>query len=108
MCLDNFHRWQLEETIAWLRKHGLQSVPNSIKAEIGDLVQGRPTSAAWFDALVFDPRFGGQNCFFVAQTLQAELVNLMAMWQNLRFQIGVCWLSCLIELAGAGVGDLQI
>ena len=46
----------------------------------------------WFDALVFDPRFGGQNCLSVAQALQAELVNLMAMRQNLRIQIGVCWL----------------
>ena len=64
--------------------------------------------AAWFDALVFDPRFGGQNCLSVAQALQAELVNLMAMRQNLRIQIVVCWLQCLVELAGAGVGDLQI
>ena len=91
----------------WLKLvHGLcwSSVSNNSTA----LAQGRPTSAAWFDALVFDPRFGGQNCLFVAQTLQAELVNLMAMRQNLRFQIGVCWLQCLIELAGAGVGDLQI
>ena len=32
------HRWKAEETIAWLRKHGLHSVPNSIKADIGDLV----------------------------------------------------------------------
>ena len=70
--------------------------------------QGRPMKAGWFDALVFDPRFGGQNCLSVAQALQAELVNLMAMRQNLRIQIGVCWLQCLIELAGAGVGDLQI
>ena len=42
MCLDNFHRWQSEETIAWLRKHGLHTVPNSIKAEIGDLVYNGP------------------------------------------------------------------
>ena len=26
--------------------------------------------AAWFDVLVFDPRFGGQNCLSVAQALQ--------------------------------------
>ena len=45
--------------------------------------------AGWFDALVFDPRFGGQNCLSVAQALQAELVNLMAVRQNLRIQIGV-------------------
>ena len=55
--------------------------------------------AAWFDALVFDLRFGGQNCLSVAQALQAELVNLMAVRQNLHIQIGVCWLQCLIELA---------
>ena len=64
--------------------------------------------AGWFEVLVSDPHFGGQNCLSVAQALQAELVNLMAMRQNLRIQIGVCWLQCLIELAGAGVGDLQI
>ena len=55
---------------------------------------------AWFDALVFDPRFGGQNCLSVVQALQAELGNLMALRQNLCVQIGVCWLQCLIELAG--------
>ena len=80
----------------------------TIQRPCAGAAQGRPTKAAWFDALVFDSRFGGQNCFFFAQTLQAELVNLMAVRQNLRFQIGVCWLQCLIELAGAGVGDLQI
>ena len=56
--------------------------------------------AAWFDALVFDPRFGGQNCLSVVQTLQAEFGNLMAVRQNLCVQIGVCWLQRLIELAG--------
>ena len=59
--------------------------------------QGRPMKAGWFEALVFDPHFGGQNCLSVAQALQAELVNLMAMRQNLRIQIGVCWLQCLIR-----------
>ena len=38
MCLDETHRWRSADTIAWLRTHGLHSVPNSIKAEIGDLV----------------------------------------------------------------------
>ena len=56
--------------------------------------------AAWFDALVFDPHFGGQNCLSVVQALQAELGNLMAVRQNLCVQISVCWLQCLIELAG--------
>ena len=56
--------------------------------------------AAWFDALVFDPRFGGLNCLSVVQALQAELGNLMAVRQNLCVQISVCWLQCLIALAG--------
>ena len=80
----------------------------TIQRPCAGAAQGRPMKAAWFDALVFDPRFGGQNCLSVAQALQAELVNLMAMRQNLRIQIVVCWLQCLVELAGAGVGDLQI
>ena len=63
-------------------------------------LQGRPMKAAWFDALVFDPRFGGQNCLSVAEALQAELGNLMAVRQNLYVQINRCWLQCLIELAG--------
>ena len=33
--------------------------PNPLKTP---KLQGRPMKAAWFDALVFDPRFGGQNC----------------------------------------------
>ena len=56
--------------------------------------------AVWFDVLVFDRRFGGQNCLFVVQALQVELGNLMAVRQNLCVQISVCWLQCLIELAG--------
>ena len=55
--------------------------------------------AAWFDALVFDPHFGGQNCLSVAQALQAQLGNLMAMRQNLRIEKVFCWFQCLIELA---------
>ena len=58
-------------------------------------VQGRPMKATWFDALVFDPRFGGRNCLSVVQALQAELGNLMAVRQNLCLQISVCWLQCL-------------
>ena len=58
-------------------------------------IQGRPIKAAWFDVLVFDPRFGGQNCLSVVQALQAEFGNLMAVRQNLCVQIGVCWLQRL-------------
>ena len=42
MCLHPSHRWKSDDTIAWLRKRGLHSVPNSIKAEIGDLVYNGP------------------------------------------------------------------
>ena len=42
MCLDATHRWKSEDTIAWLRKRRLHSVPTSIKAEIGDLVYNGP------------------------------------------------------------------
>ena len=48
----------------------------------------RPIKVAWFDALVFDPRFGAQNCLSVVQALQAEFGNLMAVRQNLCVQIG--------------------
>ena len=43
MCLDESHRWKSAETIAWLRTRGLHSVPNSIKADIGDLVYNGPS-----------------------------------------------------------------
>ena len=42
MCLHPSHRWKSDDTIAWLRKRGLHSVPDSIKAEIGDLVYNGP------------------------------------------------------------------
>ena len=42
MCLHPSHRWKSDDTIAWLRKRGLHSVPDSIKAEIGDLVCNGP------------------------------------------------------------------
>ena len=42
MCLHPSHRWKSNDTIAWLRKRGLHSVPDSIKAEIGDLVYNGP------------------------------------------------------------------
>ena len=38
MCLRDSHRWRSADTIEWLRIQGLHSVPNSIKADIGDLV----------------------------------------------------------------------
>ena len=46
MCLDETHRWRSADTIAWLRTHGLHSVPNWIKAEIGDLVYNRDRGRA--------------------------------------------------------------
>ena len=42
MCLHPSHRWKSDDTIAWLRKRGLHSVPYYIKAEIGDLVYNGP------------------------------------------------------------------
>ena len=79
---------------------GAQEFVHKEEAPPCHIVQGRPMKAAWFDALVFDPRFGGQNCLSVVQALQAKLGNLMAVRQNLCVQISVCWLQCLIELAG--------
>ena len=55
MCLDDSHRWKAEETIAWLRKHGLHSVPNSIKADIGDLVYNGPKKTALDETSNFAP-----------------------------------------------------
>ena len=55
---------------------------SSLKAG-GLMLQWRPMKAAWFDALIFNRHFGGQNC------------------------LSVFWLQCLIELAGAGVVDIQ-
>ena len=49
MCLDEAHRWRSKDTIAWLRTHGLYSVPSSIKAEIGDLVYNPAKSRASCD-----------------------------------------------------------
>ena len=84
--------WTREESNRGsLSVSGLQAIGNTTTRE---------AKRAWFDALVFDPRFGGQNCLSVVQALQAELGNLMAVRQNLCVQIGVCWLQCLIELAG--------
>ena len=53
--LDDSHRWKAEETIAWLRKHGLHSVPNSIKADIGDLVYNGPKKTALDETSNFAP-----------------------------------------------------
>ena len=46
MCLDPSHRWKSADTIAWLRTRGLHSVPNSIKADIGNLVYNGPKKNA--------------------------------------------------------------
>ena len=46
MCLDEAHRWKSTATIEYLRTHGLHSVPNSIKAIIGDLVYNGTRSRA--------------------------------------------------------------
>ena len=46
LCLDDAHRWKSSATIEYLRKHGLHSVPNSIKAIIGDLVYNGMRSRA--------------------------------------------------------------
>ena len=63
MCLDDFHRWKAGETIAWLRKHGLHSVPNSIKADIGDLVYNGPKKTALDKTSNFAPP-PGQFAYF--------------------------------------------
>ena len=55
MCLHPSHRWKSEDTIAWLRKRGLHFVPNSIKAEIGDLVYNGPKQNAPDDSTAFAP-----------------------------------------------------
>ena len=44
-CCES-QRWRSEETLAWLRVHGLHSIPRTIKAEIGDLVYNRDRSGA--------------------------------------------------------------
>ena len=46
LCLDEAHRWKSTATIEYLRTHGLHSVPNSIKAIIGDLVYNGTSSRA--------------------------------------------------------------
>ena len=55
MSLHPSHRWKSEDTIAWLRKRGLHSVPNSIKAEIGDIVYNGPKQNAPDDSTAFAP-----------------------------------------------------
>ena len=54
MCLRNSHRWKLADKIEWLRIRGLHSVPNSIKADIGDLVYNGPSSKASDDPAVLN------------------------------------------------------
>ena len=70
MCLDETHRWRSADTIVWLRTHGLHSVPNSIKAEIGDLVyngaRGRasndPPLGLWCMMLPMSRRLNREFC----------------------------------------------
>ena len=50
-----FRSEKSEDTIAWLRKRGLHSVPNSIKAEIGDLVYNGPKQNVPDDSTAFAP-----------------------------------------------------
>ena len=102
-CTTQTWAWFQEFVAQGQTQDGLLSLEDRLIGELADLVseiQGRPMKAAWFDALVFDPHFGGQNCLSVVQALQAELGNLMAVRQNLCVQISVCWFQCLIELAG--------
>ena len=108
---QNNDKWQseLRSTILALQTRRFSTIPYQTHRAVTrtqlwccrpDGLQGRPMKAVWFDALVFDTRFGGQNCLSVVQALQAEFGNLMAVRQNLCVQIGVCWLQRLIELAG--------
>ena len=46
MCLSEDRRWRSHATISWLRKHGLQSVPISLRAEIGNMVYNGTLSRA--------------------------------------------------------------
>ena len=46
MCLDEAHRWKSPARIKYLRTRGLDSVPNSIKAIIGNLVSNGTRSRA--------------------------------------------------------------
>ena len=62
---------------------------------------------AWFNALSFGPHFGGQNCPICCAGLAGAVGQSDGHGQNLRIQIGVCWLQCLIELAGAEVVGIQ-
>ena len=70
MCLDENHRWRSADTIAWLRTHGLYSVSNSIKAEIGDLVYNRdrgrasndPPPGLWWLMLPMSRRLNREFC----------------------------------------------
>ena len=46
MCPFENRRWRSQDTISWLRRHGLQSVPGPIRAEIGSLVHNGTMSRA--------------------------------------------------------------
>ena len=63
MCLHSSHRWKSEDTIAWLRARGLHTVPNSIKAEIGDLVYNGPKKHALDESAASAPP-PGRSVYF--------------------------------------------
>ena len=71
MSLHPSHRWKSEDTIAWLRKQGLHSVPNSIKAEIGDIVYNGPKQNAPDDSTAFAPPQPALLCSGIADGLRA-------------------------------------
>ena len=64
MCLDDSHRWKSNETIAWLRTRELHSVPNSIKADIGDLVYNGPKKNSLDETAALAPPPGRFVYFF--------------------------------------------
>ena len=42
LCPFDNRRWRSQDTLTWLREHGLLSVPQSIRSEIGSLVYNDP------------------------------------------------------------------
>ena len=46
LCLFDNRRWRSQDTLTWLSEHGLLSVPQSIRSEIGSLVYNGTKSRA--------------------------------------------------------------
>ena len=46
VCLFENRRWRSQDTLTWLREHGLLSVPLPIRSEIGSLVYNGTKSRA--------------------------------------------------------------